>query len=399
MKGWKGAAALLVLILALGGILLSRTGRLPGAQREDSTAAEKQSQDSGALRGSEEAEGKNTAGNPEAEAAPPSASPEPTPTPTPAPKALRPIRLTETDLPEELLRPAEHRGTVREEDYPTRDMVSDVPDRINKDVTVYLPYGYDPEEQYDVLILLHCAWADHRFWLGQERNYGSEEAPVPVSVPNLLDRMIEEGYCRPLIVVSPCIYLYDRQPSNAGNGYDYEQFEQEIGTDFLPWIAENYGTYAADGSPEALRAAREHFGVLGASFGAYAEYFCVIGENFDLLAWYCFCGGGEIEPWHLAERWTENGTAELPLRMLYICEGEFDDRYGPEISYHNLLTFGGAFNEENVKFTLVQGWGHEDHSYLVGLYNSLQMFFRETGSEESGQGQSTEFHHTAVPPA
>ena len=399
MKGWKGAAALLVLILALGGILLSRTGRLPGAQREDSTAAEKQSQDSGALRGSEESEGKNTAGNPEAEAAPPPASPEPTPIPTPTPKPLRPIRLTETDLPEELLRPAEHRGTVREEDYPTRDMVSDVPDRINKDVTVYLPYGYDPEEQYDVLILLHCAWADHRFWLGQERNYGSEEAPVPVSVPNLLDRMIEEGYCRPLIVVSPCIYLYDRQPSNAGNGYDYEQFEQEIGTDFLPWIAENYGTYAADGSPEALRAAREHFGVLGASFGAYAEYFCVIGENFDLLAWYCFCGGGEIEPWHLAERWTENGTAELPLRMLYICEGEFDDRYGPEISYHNLMTFGGPFNEENVKFTLVQGWEHEDHSYLVGLYNSLQMFFRETGSEESGQGQSTEFHHTAVPPA
>ena len=399
MKGWKGAAALLVLILALGGILLSRTGRLPGAQREDSTAAEKQSQDSGALRESEESEGENTAGNPEAEAAPPSASPEPTPIPTPTPKPLRPIRLTETDLPEELLRPAEHRGTVREEDYPTRDMVSDVPDRINKDVTVYLPYGYDPEEQYDVLILLHCAWADHRFWLGQERNYGSEEAPVPVSVPNLLDRMIEEGYCRPLIVVSPCIYLYDRQPSNAGNGYDYEQFEQEIGTDFLPWIAENYGTYAADGSPEALRAAREHLGVIGASFGACAEYFCVSGENFDLLAWYCFCGGGEIEPWHLAERWTENGTAELPLRMLYICEGEFDDRYGPEISYHNLMTFGGPFNEENVKFTLVQGWGHEDHSYLVGLYNSLQMFFRETGSEESGQGQSTEFHHTAVPPA
>ncbi|MBO5638397.1 MAG: hypothetical protein J5916_00695 [Oscillospiraceae bacterium] len=399
MKGWKGAAVLLVLILALGGILLSRTGRLPGAQREGSTAAEKQSQDSGALRESEESEGENTAGNPEAEAAPPSASPEPTPAPTPTPKPLRPIRLTETDLPEELLRPAEHRGTVLEEDYPTRDMVSDVPDRINKDVTVYLPYGYDPEKQYDVLILLHCAWADHRFWLGQERNYGSEEAPVPVSVPNLLDRMIEEGYCRPLIVVSPCIYLYDRQPSNAGNGYDYEQFEQEIGTDFLPWIAENYGTYAADGSPEALRAAREHFGVLGASFGAYAEYFCVIGENFDLLAWYCFCGGGEIEPWHLAERWTENGTEELPLRMLYICEGEFDDRYGPEISYHNLLTFGGPFNEENVKFTLVQGWGHEDHSYLVGLYNSLQMFFRETEAEESGQGQSSEYHHTAVPPA
>ena len=130
----------------------------------------------------------------------------------------------------------------------------------------------------------------------------------------------------------------------------------------------------------------------------------MIGENFDLLAWYAFCGGGEIEPWHLSEIWTEKGFSELPLRMLYICEGEFDDRYGPEISYHNLLTFGGYFDEENVKFTLVQGWGHEDfdeenvkftlvqgwghedHSYLVGLYNSLQLFFRKTDGNGTGLG-------------
>ena len=386
MKGWKEAAVLLVLILALAGILLVRTRGLPVAERESGHAAEKQSRNDGGEQEGGKAAGESVTGNPEESVPLPSATPEPTPTPSPTPKPLRPISLTETDLPEELLRPAEHRGTVREEDYPTRDMVSDIPDRINKDVMVYLPYGYDPQGQYDVLILLHCAWADHRFWLEQERNYGSEEAPRPVSVPNLLDRMIEEGYCRPLIVVSPCLYLYDRQPSNAGNGYDYEQFEQEIGTDLLPWIVENYATYASDGSREALRAAREHFGVLGASFGAYAEYFCVISENFDLLAWYSFCGGGEIEPWHLTEVWTEKGFSELPLRMLYICEGEFDDRYGPEISYHNMLTFAGPFDEENVKFTLVQGWGHEDHSYLVGLYNSLQMFFRETVTKGTEQG-------------
>ena len=384
MKGWKEAVVLLVLILALVGILLVRTNGLPGANLESEAAAKEHPQSIGMLPESGETADENS----EEPAPISSAVPEPTstPTPIPTPKPLRPISLTDTDLPEELLRPAEHKGTVLEEDYPTRDMVSDTPDRINKDVMVYLPYGYDPQGQYDVLILLHCAWADHRFWLEQERNYGSEESPIPVSVPNLLDRMIEEGFCRPLIVVSPCIYLYDRQPSNAGNGYDYEQFEKEIGIDFLPWIVEKYATYAADGSREALRAAREHFGVLGASFGAYAEYFCVIGENFDLLAWYAFCGGGEIEPWHLSEIWTEKGFSELPLRMLYICEGEFDDRYGPEISYHNLLTYGGSFDEENVKFTLVQGWGHEDHSYLVGLYNSLQLFFRKTGGNGTGLG-------------
>ena len=378
MKKRTGIALffLLVLVLALVVVLLLRTNH-PAVVDTDPLASEMIAPP---VISAEQEAGKTEteSGQPdETESSVPSVTLEPTPTPTPRP--LREISLGESGLPEELLKPAEHRGTVTEEDYPTRDMVSDVPYRIDKDVMVYLPYGYDPQGQYDVLILLHCAWADHRFWLGQERNYGTEDNPIPVSVPNLLDRMIEEGYCAPLIVVSPCIYLYDRQPSNAGNGYDYAQFTKEIGTDFLPWIVENYATWAADGSREALREAREHFGVLGASFGAYAAYISLIGDNFDLIAWYTFCGGGEIDPGYLIESWTNAGTAELPLKMLYICEGEFDDRAGPELSYYNLVNVGGPFHTENVKFTLVKGWGHEDHSYLTGLYNSLQMFFRQNG--------------------
>ena len=267
---------------------------------------------------------------------------------------------------------------MTEVQYSTRDRVSELPDEVLKDAVVYLPYGYDPESRYDVLILLHCAWEDHRFWLIQDRNYGTEAEPMPVSVPNFLDRMIETGYCEPMIVVSPCVYLYDRQPSAAGNGYDYMQFAREFGPDFLSFLAENYATYATDGSREALSEAREHFGVLGASFGAYASYISVIVDNFDLVAWYTYCGGGAIDPGYLLNGWAEHGTSELPLKMLYICEGEHDDRAAPELSFHNLLYIGDPFSEENVKFTLVTGWGHEDHSYLVGVYNSLQLFFRET---------------------
>ena len=315
----------------------------------------------------------------ETDIAVPTPTPAPTPTPKPTPPPLKEIRLSESDLPEELFLPAKEQGTVLLETYGTRDLVSDLPYGITKDAAVYLPCGYDPDGQYDVLILLHCAWADHRFWLVQDRNYGTEAEAVPVSVPHLLDRMIEEGFCRPLIVVSPCIYLYDRQPSSAGNAYDYMQFSREFGRDFLPWLAENYATFAADGSREALTAAREHFGLLGASFGAYASYLSVIGDNFDLASWYTFCGGGEIDPSYLRNSWAAAGTDGLPLNMLYICEGEYDDRAGPELSYYSLLNAGGPFHDENVKFTLVRGWGHEDHSYLVGLYNSLQMFFRENG--------------------
>ena len=303
---------------------------------------------------------------------------EPEPAWTPPP--LREAAMVENTLPEELRRPAEHHGTVTELQYQTTDRVSEGTEPVQKDVCVYLPYGYDPEKQYDVLILLHCAGADHRFWLVEKRNYGTEEDPKLVLVPELLDKMIEEGYCRPLIVVSPCIYLYDRHQSAAGTGYDYIQFSREFGPDFLSFLAENYATYATDGSREALCEAREHFGVLGASFGAYASYLSVISDNFDLVAWYTFCGGGVIEPGYLVNHWAEAEAAtgrSLPLRLLYICEGEHDDRAGPELSFRNLLYYGGPFTDDTVKFTLVSGWGHEDHSYLIGVYNSLQMFFRD----------------------
>ena len=122
MKGWKEAVVLLVLILALAGILLVRTNGLPGANLESEAAAKEHPQSIGMLPESGETADENS----EEPAPISSAVPEPTstPTPIPTPKPLRPISLTDTDLPEELLRPAEHKGTVLEEDYPTRDMVS-----------------------------------------------------------------------------------------------------------------------------------------------------------------------------------------------------------------------------------------------------------------------------------
>ena len=109
MKGWKGAAVLLVLLLMLGGILLVRANGLPEANRENNAATENQRRSEGEVQQSGDAAGESMTGNPEESVPRPPATPEPTPTPSPTPKPLRPISLTETDLPEKLLRPAEHR--------------------------------------------------------------------------------------------------------------------------------------------------------------------------------------------------------------------------------------------------------------------------------------------------
>ena len=388
---WIWGPALLMLIAVLGVLV---AGRIRTARTVTTPLQEEVQAETAASAGL----------NPEVEAGAASPAPEttpsPTPTPTPTPRPLRELAICEDNLDRSLFEPAKEQGTVELVQYMTEDRVSGGGIQVMKDLAVYLPYGYDPSKQYDVLMLLHCAGFDHRFWLVDNREYrilGEGLAPsqddwtlpganvpggvLPVYVPNMLDRMIEDGWCRPLIVVSPCIYLYDGQPSAAGTAYDYVQFSREIGPDLMAYIAEHYATYAKDGSRESLANAREHFGLLGASFGAYAEYISVIGDNYDLAAWYTFCGGGVIDPGTLVQSWQERGTQDLPLRLLYISEGEFDDRAGPEGSYHGLLYYGEStgkyFTPDNVRFTLVKGWGHEDHSYLVGLFNTLQLFFQE----------------------
>ena len=100
----------------------------------------------------------------------PAASPEPTPepTPSPTPRPLRELTLCEDNLDQSLFEQAKEHGSVELVQYMTEDRVSGGGIQVMKDLAVYLPYGYDPAKQYDVLMLLHCAGFDHRFWLDRK---------------------------------------------------------------------------------------------------------------------------------------------------------------------------------------------------------------------------------------
>ena len=159
--------------------------------------------------------------------------------PVDEPRQLREINLSDKDLDAVLFEKADEQGTVIIADYLTRDYYCDEYYDIRKQMAVYLPYGYDESQQYDVLVLLHCGWADYRFWLVNERDYCTPEGETkPVYVQDLLDNMIEQGYCRPLIVLAPCCYLYDNTPNANGNRFEYEQMKSEVGEDLLRFAAE-----------------------------------------------------------------------------------------------------------------------------------------------------------------
>ena len=152
---------------------------------------------------------------------------------------------------------------------------------------------------------------------------------------------------------------------------------REFAEVILPYVAEHFATWADGGSREQLREAREHFGVLGASFGAYMTELSVLAPNLDLVSWYAMTGGGSVSREYLEPNWVGAGTAGLPVDMLYLAEGSSDD-IGPVVnSYWGLARWEEVFTaEENLRFTEIRGTGHSETEWVTALYNTAQLFFR-----------------------
>ena len=308
----------------------------------------------------------------------PSPTPTPTPSPTPTPRPLLAARLTDEGIEADFFAPSGEPGTlVKDVGYTTRDYVWNDGER-DKLMQVYLPYGYDEGGRYDVLFLIHTRQLNERFWLEQEHSYRRPDGSIGTgSVVTLLDNMIERGLCRPLIVIALNGYLDGGMAYLHDSNQVYPQFAEEFRADILPFVAKHYATWAEDASQEALREARRHVGILGASFGAYEIELSVLAPNLDLVSWYAMTGGGSVTREYLEPQWSMYGTLGQPIDLLYLAEGEFDDRGPVEQSYYALGAWSEVFTaEENLRLTLLRGVGHEEPEWVTALYNALQLMFR-----------------------
>ena len=305
----------------------------------------------------------------------PTPAPTPEPTPEPTPRPLRDPELCDYCIDPSFFEPATEQGTLRRDvGYTTSDYVDGREGTFAKCMQVYFPYGYDENKQYDVLFLLHVRQHDERFWLEQRHEYGGTGA---VSVVSLLDNMIERGLCRPMIVVAVNGYLDETASAVHRSEQVYPQFAAEFAADLLPYVATHYATWAEGGEPAQLRAARRHFGLLGASFGAYQTELSVLAPHLELVSWYALTGGGSVTREYLEPYWSQYGTLGEPIDLLYLVEGEYDDLGPVQGSYYGLSNWTEVFTQdENLRFTLIRETGHEWREWLDALYNAAQLFFR-----------------------
>ncbi len=295
----------------------------------------------------------------------------------PLQRVLRSPKPIAGSLDENLFPEAEVHGAVTELFYETYDYTAGGSEPIQKRLVVYVPPGYDPAAQYPVLFLSHIMNWNENFWFWTDFDYPSPEGGYTgLYLYNLLDNMIAQGYCEPLLVVSVDNYLYEEDSWSHNSARTYPQFAREFAEDILPAVVENYSTHAEGSSREELAQARSHFGFLGASFGAYVTYNCLMMDCFDLVANFALTGGGGMEGSVLLNRWAALGHEDYSMDCLFFGQGEYDDRVGPEGAYYNLKAYDSVFHEENLKLILYPGLGHEERAWVNTIYNALQLFFR-----------------------
>ena len=286
---------------------------------------------------------------------------------------------TLTDVPDGYYEAAAQQGRLERITYQAQSAGTDET-AIEKDAIVYLPYGYDEsdvETQYNLFYLMHGGGGSETTYLGSESH--------PTRLKNMIDHMIEDGVIAPLIVVAPTLYS-----GGDTSGDTSLVFYDELENDLMPFIDDQYHTYAED----ELSAARNHRAFGGFSMGGVTTWSVFINA-LDHFAYFMPMSGDCWNAGMMGGRNQPGETAQI-LAGAAIDSGYGQDEYfifsatgSADMAYENLapqiaamqeqsaaFTFAeGGFSSGNLMFYVVEGNGHDYPYSYEYIYNGLRYFF------------------------
>lgn len=244
---------------------------------------------------------------------------------------------------------------------------------VEKELYVYLPYGYTPDKEYNVIYVMHGGGENAGYWLTEE---GMGKATLAV-----LDNMFKRGECEDTIVVTPTFYSY------TGNGEDYVfassawpcYFWMELKNDIIPLVETTYSTYAkGDVSEENLIATRDHRAYAGLSMGSATSLNSVMMHCLDVISWVGSFSGAlcDLDTFKAAV----DAEAEYPVNFWYNGSGNADMAHDEHAAFfHNVLEqMPERFVDgENACWVEFKGGTHAFNCWLPHLYNCLTIFFKK----------------------
>lgn len=280
-------------------------------------------------------------------------------------------------IPEAYFEPSDQPGEIKRLDYETWESFTyeEHSQRLTKTAWVYLPYGYDPAEKYNVFYYMHGGWSNETTTLGTDTQ--------PSAFKHALDHAIQDGIMTPMIIVCP---TYNNL-SGADSG-DYslalqltDRYHNELIGDLIPAVEGTYSTWADNTTPQGIRASRDHRGFGGFSMGSvttwhtfeycldYFRYFMPMSGNMGNGAWADEVVQASDWDWNDFFIWTATGTDDF-------AGASFAAQIDSMVTSYS-RSFRLADNEQdgNISYRLREGGTHNGEASMDYSLSGLSWFW------------------------
>ena len=254
-------------------------------------------------------------------------------------------------------------GTVTKLTYRTKAYATDMRS-VEKSAYVYLPYGYDETERYNILYLMHGTGDNEAYWF-ETHSYNK----------TMVDHMIASGDIDPLIIVTPTFYVED-DCMNELDDLTYS-FAQELRNDLMPAVESTYSTYAQSCDEASFTQSRDHRAFAGLSRGAVTAYHAAMCASLDYFSWFGGFSGSRTTAEYFRDTIQSEAFAEYSINYLYVSSGNFDfalpnqlHDYQALLELEPRLTYG-----VNTVLDVYPMRYHSADSWHLALYNFLLKIF------------------------
>lgn len=279
----------------------------------------------------------------------------------------------------ELWKPSRYQGQVTKVEYHTHWYNGDNAKAFKKPICIYTPYGYNPVLEYDLMVLLPGMDMPASCYLSRSHRYSREL--YSVYFRNVLDNLIASKMIKPMILVTLPYYGATVQGKPVME-LDGNQLIHELRNDLLPYMIQNYSTYAKGFDDYSISSARDHFGIFGFSYTSTMIPKYIMPECLDLFSWF---GASSIF-------WSDMSKAipkinemqnKYPMNYLYVGSGDSDNAYKDTRNVYELL-HNNVKGMCNSRYVVLPNTGHDARTYDTAIVNCLLKFFDENKIKSNG---------------
>ncbi|MCR5600756.1 MAG: family 43 glycosylhydrolase [Ruminococcus sp.] len=235
----------------------------------------------------------------------------------------------------------------------------------NKNMYVYLPYGYDESKKYNVFYLMHGG--------GESEETCFNDNDINIDI--MLDNMIANGDIEPMIVVTP---TFNKAPSA-------DAVWEEMRKSIIPYVEGKYSTYAENTTIDGLRDSRYHRAYGGFSMGGGSTW-ANFNNNLDIIAYFMPLSGHCWDGANKVLSAARNSGFKPNEYFVLAATGTEDLAYGNMVPMINELkkntdvfTYTSDFSKGNLYFLEAKGNVHWWPQVRHYIYDALPYFFHENG--------------------